>query len=257
VGPDPFELNLFAAKPDRLAALCADGVAVDRISDWQPNSEAVAAGLRSLGRQAFAPMFGERLQDPAYLDPDYAAGLAAFAAWRTTSLPPEVRCAALYSAYRALAGLCNRSPSTARYSSFARVAWEGGWRGESVIALQQMAAYTTQHPFQPSEPCWPANPRFDAMPAQGNPALWFATAILEQLEKRHSHSSCFAGMTPWLDWLCRQPLASREMHRRRTLIEAKLGRMPVVPPCLRERADDHVNAELWRNGSVPGTRAAS
>ena len=154
-GPDPFELNLFAAKPDRVASLCAEGAAVDRIADWVAGPDAVAAGLRALRRQAFGQMFGERLKDPARIDPDYAAGLAAFAAWRNASLPAHARCAALYFAYRTLAALCNRSPTTARYSTFARVACEGGWRGESVVALRQMAAYTRQHPFQPDEPCRP------------------------------------------------------------------------------------------------------
>src|SRR5882672_8396061 len=112
VGPDPFELNLFAAKPDRVAALCAQELAVDRIPDREAGPDAVAAGLRSLGRQAFARMFGERLWDSARIDPNYATGLAAFAAWRGAGLPVRTRCAALYSAYRTLAALCNRSPST-------------------------------------------------------------------------------------------------------------------------------------------------
>jgi FkbM family methyltransferase len=254
VGPDPFELNLFGAKPDRVASLCAKDLAVDQIPDWEATPAAVAAGLRALKRQAFARMFGERLQDPAQLDPDYATGLAAFAAWRTTSVPAHLRCAALLFSYRTLAALCNRSPTTARYSTFARVAWEGGWRGESVVALRQMAAYTRQNPFQPTEPCWPANPRFDEIPAAGNPALWFATAVLEQLERGQGYSSYFTGMSPWLDWLCRQPLASHEIHRRKTLVEAMKGANPVVPPVLRKAAKDHLNVDIWRSGKVPGTR---
>jgi len=254
VGPDPFELNLFAAKPDRVASLCAEGVAVDRISDWEADPDAIAAGLRALRRRAFARMFGERLQDPGRIDPDYAAGLAAFAAWRNASLPAPARCAALYAAYRTLAALCNRSPTTARYATFARVAQEGGWRGESVVALRQMAAYTRQHPYQADEPCWPANPRFDDIPGAGNPAAWFATAVLEQLEMAQTYSSFITGMTPWLDWLCGQALASHEMLRRRTLIEARRGADPPVPPPLRKAAKDHVNVDIWRGGKVPGTR---
>ena len=254
VGPDPFELNLFAAKPDRVASLCAKDFAVDQISDWESTPATLAAGAKSLRRQPFGRMFGERLQDAAQIDPDYATGLAAFAAWRTTSLPAQIRCAALHHAYRMLAALCNRSPTTARYSTFARVAWEGGWRGESIVALRQMAAYTRQNPFQPSEPCWPANPRFDDIPTAGNPALWFATAILEQLEIAQGYSSYVTGMSPWLDWLCQQPLASHEMHRRKTLIAARKGATPMVPAVLCNVAKDHLNVDIWRSGKVPGTR---
>lgn len=254
LGPDPFELNLFAAKPDRSASLCAKDLAVDHIPEWEASSAALAAGVRSLRGQAFARMFGEQPQDATQIDPDYATGLAAFAAWRTTSLPARIRCAGLHAAYRILAALCNRSPTTARYSTFARVAWDGGWRGESIVALRQMAAYTRQNPFQPTEPCWPANPRFDDIPAAGNPALWFATAILEQLEIGQSYSSYVTGMSPWLDWLCQQPLASHEIHRRKTLIAARKGANPVVPTALRKAAKDHVNVEIWRGGRIPGTR---
>jgi FkbM family methyltransferase len=250
VGLDPFELNLFAAKPDRAASLCANDLAVDHIADWDASPAALAAGAKLLKRQAFGRMFG----DVAPIDPDYATALAAFAVWRTTSLPMKARCAALFSAYRTLAALCNRSPTTARYSTFARVAWDGGWRGESIVALRQMAAYTRQNPFRPSEPCWPANPRFDEVAAGSNPALWFATAIHEQLEIAQGYSSYVTGLSPWLDWLCQQPLASHEMHRRRTLIAARKGVNPVVPPVLRKAAKDHLNVDIWRGGKVPGTR---
>jgi FkbM family methyltransferase len=253
VGLDPFELNLFAAKPDCVASLCAKDLAVDHIADWEATPAALAAGAKSLTRHAFARMFAEP-RDGAPIDPDYATALAAFAAWRTTSLPVKVRCAALFSAYRTLAALCNRSPTTARYATFARVACAGGWRGESIVALRQMAAYTQQNPFRPGEPCWPANPRFDDIAAGANPALWFTTAILEQLEIAQGYSSYVTGLSPWLDWLCRQPLASHEMHRRRTLIAARKGVNPAVPPALRKAAKDHLNVDIWRSGKVPGTR---
>jgi FkbM family methyltransferase len=72
VGTDPFELNLFAAKPDRVASLCAKDVAVDRVPDWEPGPDALAAGVQSLKTQPFGRMFGDQLLDPARIDPDYA-----------------------------------------------------------------------------------------------------------------------------------------------------------------------------------------
>jgi FkbM family methyltransferase len=248
---DPFELNLFAAKSDRVASLCAEDVAVDAVVDWQPDARALRRGLNFLGRQKFAAMFGNALRD---IDSDYAGALAGYASWRNASLPARTRCAALFFAYRTLAALCNRSPTTARYSTFARIAWEGGWRGESVVALRQMAEYTTRVPFRPVEPCWPANPRFDEIPAADGPVLWFTTAILEQLETAYTLSSYFTGISPWIGWLSQQRLAAREMHRRKVLAEAKRGMNPVIPPVLREPASDHVNADIWRDGKVPGTR---
>jgi FkbM family methyltransferase len=251
---DPFELNLFAAKPDRVRSLRDKDLLVEDIPTWAPDSAAVSHGLSLLRRCAFARAFGHVLDDARDVDPSYADALAAFAAWRTPALPAATRCAALFHAYRILADLCNRAPTTARFSTFARLAWEGGWRGESVVALRQMAAYTRRHPFTPTEPCWPANPRFDDIPADHDSALWFATGVAEQLERAQSFSSYFGGVSPWLAWLCEQPTTSREMHRRRALLEARGGINPIVPSPLRTDAPDHLNARIWRAGLVPGTR---
>jgi FkbM family methyltransferase len=253
---DPYELNLFGCKPDRMRVLRNEGFLVDEIPAWEPDGDAIANGLLALRQQAFAPMFGRLLDDARHIDPDYAKALAAFAAWRTSDAPAHIRCAALYFAYRTLAALCNRAPTTARFATFARLASEGGWRGESLTALSQMAAHIQRTPFQPMEPCWSPNPRFDNVAVTGDPALWFATAVLEQLERARSYSTCYSGLSSWLPWLCDQPVASLEMHRRKTLIAARGGANPVVPPCLQNDAADHLNAALWRSGAVPGTRVA-
>jgi FkbM family methyltransferase len=254
---DPFELNLFACKPDRMKSLRDGDFLVDECLTFDPNSQAISDGLSVLRQQAFAPMFGYLLDDAKYMDRDYVNALAAFAVWRTKDLPAPTRCAALFFAYRTLAALCNRAPTTSRYSTFARIAWEGGWRAEAVVALNQMAAYIQRVPFQPTEPCWPANPRFDDLEIASDPAVWFATAVAEQIERAQSYSTYFSGMSPWLTWLCDQPSASLEMHRRKTLLAARAGLVPTVPSCLRKEAPDNLNAYLWRSGMVPGTRVAS
>jgi FkbM family methyltransferase len=260
VPPDPrvtidrYELNLFACKPDRIRLLRDENLLVDQFQTWEANSETISNGLSVLRRRAFAPMFGHLLDDAKYIDRDYAKALAGFAAWRTNDLPARTRYAALLFAYQTLAALCSRAPTTARYSTFARLAWEGGWRNETITALRQMAAYIQRNPFQPSEPCWPANPRFDEITVNSNPALWFATAVAEQLERAQHLSTRFTGASPWLAWLCDQPAASHEMHRRKTLLAAMEGLNPIVPSCLRKESPDHLNALIWRSGMVPGTR---
>ena len=199
-------------------------------------------------------MFGQLLENANQIDSDYAKALAAVAVWRTNVLPARTRCGALFFAHQTLAALCNRAPTTARYSTFARLAWEGGWRGECVTTLKQMAAYIQRIPFQPIEPCWPANPRFDDIAVGSNPATWFATGVVEQLERAYSYSTRFSGLSPWLPSLCEQTTTSHEMHRRKTLVAARGGINPIVPSCLQQEAPDHLNADIWRSGMVPGTR---
>ena len=247
---DPFELNLFAAKEDRIKSIEAAGLLVDSVPDWQPDRHAVAHGFSMLRGQAFAAMFGRGLDDAGSADPDYANALAAIAAWRFQDFPARERCGALYFAYRTLAALCNRAPTTARYSTFARLAWEGGWRGECLVALQQMAAYIQRVPFHPAELCWPPSPRFDEISAGNDPALWFATAVAEQLERARGYSTFFAGASASLTWLCEQPVVSPEMLRRKVLLERRASGHSLVPVRLQEDQPDHLNADIWRAGLV-------
>lgn len=256
-GPlDTYELNLFAAKPARVQSLHDENLLVDNISAWEPTIAAISDGLSFLRGQSFAPMFGDKLRDTGHLDPDYAKTLAAYAAWRSDKLPADVRYAALVFGYKTLAALCNRAPTTARYSTFARLAWEGGWRGESVLALRQMSVHIQRNPFQPIEPCWPPSPRFDNIAAEKNAALWFAKAVAEQLERTQSFSSCFGGASPFITWLCEQAGTPQEIHRRKTLMAARAGMNPAVPNCLRTETPDHLNADIWASGQLPGMRAA-
>jgi hypothetical protein len=56
-----------------------------------------------------------------------------------------------------------------------------------------------------------------------------------------------------LDWLSSQPFVSTEIDRRRVLQRARTGQKIQVPPRLLVGAADHLNADIWRGGSVPNT----
>jgi hypothetical protein len=43
------------------------------------------------------------------------------------------------------------------------------------------------------------------------------------------------------------------MERRRVLVAARAGQRPAVPGRLCQVKPDHLNADLWRAGKVPGT----
>lgn len=234
---DPYELNLFAAKADRGMSLRDQGFLVDAIPPWEPDRDTI--------RKVVGNATG--------MDPDYARAMTAFAVWRSDAQPAALRCAALYLAYRLLAGMCNREPSMARYSTVTRMAWDGGWRKDCIDILRHMASQIQHGPLLTREPFWPACPRYDDIPP-ADPALWFRAAVAEQLERAQGHSTAFGPPSPALDWLCAQSRAAPEMHRRRILAAARAGINPLVPDCLRHEAPGHLNADLWRAGKVPGTR---
>lgn len=248
---DGFELNLFAAKPDRARSLQDDNVLGDVIPTWEPDSEAVRNSLSLLKDQVFAHLLGPMLGDGSRFDADYIKALAAYAVWRTVGLPATTRCSALAFAYRMLAVLCTRAPTIARLSTFARVTWECGARSESLAVLNNLLERLKQPSSQLSEPFWPPCPRYDALSPGQSLVLWLEAAIAEQLERTQTFSSYFRGETPRLSWLCAQPFASAEMERRRILVAARAGLRPTVPSRLRQATHDHLNAEIWRDGLVP------
>jgi FkbM family methyltransferase len=248
-----FELNLFAAKPDRAQALAQAGLLVEDVPDWQPDPRARAEFLTLWQAQAFAPVFAPLLADLAALDPDYRDALAAYAVWRTADRPLPERCAALAHAFRLLSPLCQRSPRSAHLSTFARIAWEAGERVACVQALRTLIGDLQRGSIKIGEPFWPACPRFDTLAANGCAGEWFITSVLEQYERAFANTSLSSGGSPGLEWLCQQPLAALEMQRRRVLLAARAGRRAEVPPQLCIATPDHLNAEIWRTGQVPGT----
>jgi FkbM family methyltransferase len=253
---DEYELNLFAAKPDRVRLLSEQGVLVESFPEWAPTprdrdyadafwkNQIFASGLE-FPRNSAAPEF-ERYRDV----------LAAYAAWRTIDRPVNIRCAALAFALRGVRAVCRQAPTSGRLSTWARIAWEGGVRGESIAVLRRMLEHQRNNETSVNEPFWPAAARYDCISSSGQAANWFVGALAEQYEKARSFSSTFAGGSHVLNWISKQAFARVEMERRRVLIAARADMRPSVPARLCEAAPDHLNAEIWRSGRVPGTIAS-
>ena len=250
---DGYELNLFAAKPDRAAALSQQGLLVETIPAWTPGEGDCERADLLWRSQIFAPLIGPAGGNSAPPDSGYRNSLAAYATWRAVDQPTATRCAALAFALRGLREACARVPTEGRLSTLARVAWEWGVRSESVAVLQRLLQSMQGGRIRLGEPCWPASARFDRVAADGQLANWFAGAVAEQFETTLAFSSTFGGASPTLEWLCAQPFASAGMERRRVLLAARAGHRPKVPSRLCAAAADHLNAAIWSGGKVPGT----
>jgi FkbM family methyltransferase len=249
---DGYELNLFAAKPDRAAALARDGFLVGDVPDWAPDEADRAEALALLRAQSFATDFASLLAPGVRLDAEYLEGLAGYAAWRSPR-PLAERCGALAFALDRLISLCTRAASPPRLSSLARIAWEAGARVVCVTALRHFLDIAGRGDDRINEPFWPAAPRFDVIAPHGKTTEWFAVSALEQFERTAVFSSYFGDNGLNLDWLGRQPLAAPEIERRRVLRRARAGEQVEVPARLCVAAPDHINADVWRGGLVPNT----
>jgi FkbM family methyltransferase len=250
---DGYELNMFAAKPDLVSALSQQGLLVDAVPAWMPSADNCKIAESFWQSRKFAPQINLSVGNGTHVDSDYCNSLAAYATWRAADQPVATRCAALAFALGGLRAACARVPTAGRLSTLARVAWEWGARGESVAVLQRLIQILKSGQIQFDEPFWPAHERFDSMEPGNQPANWFAGAAAEQFEQTFRFSSIFGGVSPVLAWLCAQPFASTEMERRRVLVAARAGQRPAVPGRLCQVKPDHLNADLWRAGKVPGT----
>jgi len=249
---DGFELNLFAAKPDRATALSQQGFLVDAIPAWISSEDDCKKADSFWRGQQFAPLINMPGGTGSPADSDYRNSLAAYATWRNADQPVATRCAALAFALRGLRVACSRAPTAGRLSTLARVAWEWGARGESVAVLQRLLQTLQSGQIQLGEPFWPACARFKSIALASQPINWFIGAAAEQFELTASFSSFFAGPSPVLGWLCGQPFARAEMERRRILLAARAGQRPKVPVRLCAATSDNLNADVWRAGQVPG-----
>jgi FkbM family methyltransferase len=250
---DGFELNLFAAKPDRASALAREGLLVEALPEWAPDDGTRAKALEFFRAQPFARIFALLPGGAVAAEPAYRDALAGYAMWRSTELSLPQRCAALQFACDTLTTLCNRQASLSRLSTLARITFEMGHRTTSVKVLKIMADVLKAGTGRIMEPFWPANPRFDSIVPGPNVVEWFVVAALEQLEKTAFFSSIFGSSSVDLDWLGKQPLVSAEIERRRILQRARAGQKTEIPSRLLVAAPDHVNADSWRGGLVTNT----
>jgi FkbM family methyltransferase len=249
---DGYELNMFAAKPDLVSALSQKGLLVDAVPAWMPSADNCKIAESFWRTRKFAPQITLSVGN-GNVDSGYCNSLAAYATWRAADQPIATRCAALAFALGGFRAACARGPTAGRLSTLARVAWEWGTRGESVAVLQRLIQILKSGQTQFDEPFLPAHERFDSMESGNLPANWFAGAAAEQFEQTSSFSSIFGSVSSVLAWLCAQPFASTEMERRRVLVAARAGQRPAVPGRLCQVKSDHLNADLWRAGKVPGT----
>jgi len=214
---DGYELNLFAAKPDRAAALAREGLLVEALPEWAPDDDIRAKALEFFRAQPFAPIFAQLPGGAVAAEPAYRDALTGYAMWRSRELSLPERYAALKFACDTLTTLCNRQASLSRLSTLARITFEIGHRTTCVNVLKIMADVLKAGTGRIMEPFWPANPRFDSVVPGPNVVEWFVVAALEQFEETAFFSSMFGNSGVDLEWLSKQPMVCLEIERRRIL----------------------------------------
>lgn len=241
---DPFDLNLFACKPDRGEILAAAGLLTpDRAADFNVSS---GVGLDLWRRQDFAGSFADIGMK---VNPRYQRALDAYAIWRDSARPLAERCGALLAAADILRRLAADTRSVAVVSTAARVAHEAGMRTLALDCVNRLLNLMKGRPPKLDAPFWPAAARYDAMRPVADRGIWFLAATLEAYEEQRAFSAQFAApdTLAGLDWLAGTRYASPAMERRRQLMAIRAGRQRErqPTPLLVKESAGHLNPQLW------------
>jgi protein O-GlcNAc transferase len=237
-GVDGYQLNLFAAKPDRVAALAAAGWLVDEELESEPPDGAftpatlVGEAMARLEGLPYGQALAERWRG-AGQTPEATRHQEAIAAWtasQTLTLPLSERLAALRRSVGWLGELCQTEASAGRLASLARVAMDLGERERAVTALGQLVDQLQREGEAAlREPFLAPHPAYDAIDPRGRLTDWLESAALEALESFSSFSSFFTGASalPRLQRLSALGLATPAMDRRRQLVQARFPQEPL------------------------------
>ncbi len=218
---DSFELNLFAAKPDRADSLAQQGLLVFGAEKFALTERERELALDALLDLPFARWYEFSRAD--VLDCAYADALLAYAACNFAGLSAVRRYSGLAAAFSILSDYCQTSPTPAGLSTLVRIALDLGSRTIAVKALGHLVAMSA---MQIEQPFFPSCARYDRISLDDRDADWFVAAANEQFELSRSYSSCFADADlVRLRWLCASPFASAELGRRLILAEtsARMG----------------------------------
>lgn len=244
---DSFELNLFAAKPDRAMLLAEKGFLVLAPEQLLLSDAERSRALDAMLNQPFAHSF--EFSEDDVLDCAYGEAIILFAAYRFIDLSLARRLAALEGAFEILVDFCRNSPTPTGLATLARVALDLGHRSAAVDALRQLVSATG---VELDQPFFPPCARFEALSPENREADWFAAAVYEQLEMSEHYSSYFAASdSTWVKWLCESPFASPEISRRMILRAAADGMGPSALASFLKAEHRHANSGYWTPAGIP------
>lgn len=243
---DPYELNLFSAKPDRAASLAKQGLLAGEPEPFALSDSERKQVLQHMLARPYARSLGISLDDFTLCP--FADELAAYAAYLYLGgMGVDRKYSALLAAFNGLDKFCKASNNPSALATYARVARDLGHRALAFSALRTISVLTD---VEIDQPFFPALARFDDTEAGENVGHWFHAAAFEQLELLNAYSSYFDKDRVRLEWLCDKASPSAEILRRKILLEVSQG-VPI--DCLRHYLDrlaalSSSNALVWGSG---------
>jgi FkbM family methyltransferase len=256
---EPYQLNLFCCKADRLAWLQEKGWVVTSLGlSSQPLSgDEWVRGLRDF---PFAAHFMDswRSNTKARNFPgasDYRTGLADYFTAHLPELTAAARLGHLKRAFDRVLAAFNTFATGPRLMMAARIAEELGHRSMAVQGLARLveslpetAGHWMEEPFLP-----PAG--FEAAEISGDIMPWLHAGLVTAHERLKAYSSFYSGQNSLaaLEALAQSSFQTAEMERRRQLICMRYAKQiyPEYHPGLIAPSQASLNPEFWRGKWFP------
>lgn len=194
---DDYLLNLFAAKPDRVAALAAAGWLLPELhrSATAAETQDISRGLQVLQEMPDARSLASPWSSREWSAAQQAVqqALAAWAVVQDVAMSMARRYQALIQSYRQLKQQCQPGCPAVRWASLARIALALGERLTAVQALNAMLLELEGgSPLCLDEPFLCPEATFDVIEPSGAIEDWLEAAGLLALLKAERHTSFFA-----------------------------------------------------------------
>lgn len=196
---DGYLLNLFAAKPDRIATLAEDGWLVDgphAIATESEDGVLMDPCLKALKDKPYASALAASWElDPQ--QPDRAAVCSAMAAWCFAQDHQQLtssRFTALSQGLVLLQQVCLPGCNPGRWASLVRLARACGKRVQAVEALNALVGeLQSGSSLDLYEPFLSPEPTFDSLTPAESAETWLEAAALSATEQLSSYSGFYTG----------------------------------------------------------------
>lgn len=244
-GVDAYLLNLFAAKPDRAAALAASGWLVHELNSIAIQADEQPGGpwLPLLQQLPYARSLVRNWQGQE-LNPAQLSIQRALTAWSLAQDATQSmvrRYGALRESYALLQQQCQPGCPAVRWASLARVALALGERVQAVEALKTLVtAFQLDGELSFDEPFLCPEPTFESLELTGSIQTWLEAACLVALEKINSYSGFYTAETalPRLERVLHLGYEVDDIRRRLGLLTTRFGRS-------RQMADSSSSVRDW------------
>lgn len=245
---DPYELNLFSAKPERAAELARRGLLAGNPEPLRLSDGERSQALEAMLSRPYARSMEISIEDLAHCP--FADALAAYAAYLYLgNLGVDRKYAALLAAFDGLEEFCRTSNNPAALASLARVARDLGRQARAVTALRTLSMLSE---VEIDQPFFPPLARFDDLDLDQAGENWFIAAVSEQLEYLDAYSTFFHVDIARLTWLCDNAAPPAEILRRKILVDLKRGMSSKLLQGYLDRlsALASSNARVWDGGGA-------